>query len=95
MKIRSSEKKSPNLPVEVPQVVNDTIKSPSYSDTTAVVIRPKDVTQTIARTKSDIISNIQPDSEPGIVKVKFIKIGGIVLNCQHPSELRKLSQLKD
>ncbi|XP_063923769.1 uncharacterized protein LOC135137920 [Zophobas morio] len=87
------------LHVEVPQVVNDTVKSPSYSDTlkntTAVVIRPKDVTQTIAKTKSDIISNIQPDSEPGIAKVKFIKNGGIVLNCEHPSELKKLSQLKD
>ncbi|KAJ3666501.1 hypothetical protein Zmor_001940 [Zophobas morio] len=87
------------LHVEVPQVVNDTVKSPSYSDTlkntTAVVIRPKDVTQTIAKTKSDIISNIQPDSEPGIIKVKFIKNGGIVLNYEHPSELKKLSQLKD
>ena len=60
-----------------------------------IVIKPKDYSQSTAKTKSDIISSINPDNEPGISKVKRIKNGGLVLKCQNPNDLKKLTQTKD
>ena len=80
---------------------HEPINTRSYADslknTSAIVIKPKDTKQSIAKTKSDIISNINPETSDdyGIAKVKTIKNGGIILKCHNPDELKKLAQEKE
>jgi hypothetical protein len=53
-----------------------------------IVVKPKNIAQSAAKTKTDILSNLNPiiDSELDVVKVKSIKDGGVLLKCSDPKE---------
>lgn len=56
----------------------------------AVVIRPKKADQSVVQTKSDILKSFNPLTENvQVSKVRPIKNGGVIIECQESSELEK------
>ncbi|KAJ3646789.1 hypothetical protein Zmor_024361 [Zophobas morio] len=66
----------------------------TLKNTSAVVIKPKNTTQTTMQTKSDIVTsfNLENTDKLGIAKVKSIKNGGVLLQCHDPGEFKRLVQ---
>jgi hypothetical protein len=63
--------------------------SSTYAQTLkTIVVKPKNTAQSAAKTKTDILTNLNPiiDSELDVVKVKSIKDGGVLLKCSDPKE---------
>jgi hypothetical protein len=65
----------------------------SYADTikrcASVVVMPKESSQAVSKTKSDITNEIDPsDSNVGISGVRSTKNGGLILKCHDPSEFK-------
>ena len=71
--------------------------APTYADklrdTSTIILKPKNIVQTASKTKSDIITKINPaNSNLEITDVRTVKNGGILLKCRNPEELTKLTQ---
>ncbi|KAJ3640508.1 hypothetical protein Zmor_003801 [Zophobas morio] len=71
----------------------------SYADAIAknsqqtVIVKPKDKEQPINKTKSDILSKINPvESSLNIGKVKNLKEGSVLLGCDDVSKFKQLSE---
>lgn len=83
-------------PVDSPNL-NTPPKIASYADKlnktcTTVVIKPKTTTQTVSKTKTDIINKIDPaECKLSIAGVRSIKNGGILVKCPNPSEFKKFA----
>ena len=87
------------LPVDMLRNMKEHDNVHSYADTlkkcSTVIVKPKDDKQSSAKTKSDINTNIDPlRFKLDISKIKNIKNGGVLLNCQNPNELMKIAQQK-
>lgn len=91
---------------KISEVTATQIQHPSVTPTFAdkvregpqpkIVVRPKNPNQEYLRTKSDILQNINPvDSNIKINKVKHIKNGGILLNCNNAQEANKFKKLAE
>ena len=71
----------------------------TYAETVAksinntVIVRPKDKSQTINKTKSDIMANIDSVAS-SVSKVKNLKDGGILLGCQDITRFKRLADDK-
>jgi hypothetical protein len=68
----------------------------SYADTikrcASVVVMPKESSQAVSKTKSDIINKIDPSkSNVDISGVRSTKNGGLILKCHDPSEFKKFA----
>lgn len=74
--------------------------APSYSDIVnnraqpAVIIKPKDPSQSNSQTKSDMLENINPaDSNFQLVKVKHVRNGGVLVSCKDKEDTERLKKI--
>ncbi|KAJ3665615.1 hypothetical protein Zmor_001105 [Zophobas morio] len=59
------------------------------------IIKPKQKTQTVQTTKSDLITNIKPvESQLNIGKVKSLKEGGILIGCDDAVKFKEIAKIK-
>lgn len=80
--------------------VQRSAQPPKYSDVVnnkaqpAVLIKPKNQSQSNAKTKQDMLENINPvDSQIQLSKVKHINHGGILVGCVSQEDREKLRSL--
>ncbi|KAJ3660034.1 hypothetical protein Zmor_011690 [Zophobas morio] len=60
-----------------------------------VIVKPKDKTQNVSKTKSDILNNVNPiESSLVIGKVKNLKDGGLLLGCEDVSKFKEIVKEK-
>ncbi|KAJ3641888.1 hypothetical protein Zmor_028358 [Zophobas morio] len=60
-----------------------------------IIVKPKDKTQSVHKTKSDIMAKIDPvDSSVLIGKVKNLKEGGVLLGCDDVGRFKQLAKSK-
>lgn len=61
---------------------------------TKIIIKPKNQEQSISKTKRDILDNVNPiNADININKVKHIKNGGVVIDCQHKADGSKFQKI--
>ncbi|KAJ3659205.1 hypothetical protein Zmor_010906 [Zophobas morio] len=60
-----------------------------------VIVKPKDKNQSVNKTKSDILSKVNPvNSAIDIGKVKNLKDGSVLLGCKDASKFKELASVK-
>lgn len=60
----------------------------------AVIVHPKDGTQSHIKTKADILCNINPLNSPmQLTKVKTVKDGGVLISCRNKDDNEKLKSI--
>lgn len=91
-----------SLKLDVIRAVKETtsLETPKYSDVLknkthpAVIIRPKNISQSVAQTKAEILQNVNPSqSLVQLAKVRNIKDGGLVVGCKTKDENERFKKL--
>ncbi|WP_165351449.1 hypothetical protein, partial [Enterobacter cloacae complex sp. 2DZ2F20B] len=60
-----------------------------------MIVKPKDKNQSVNKTKSDILSKVNPvNSAIDIGKVKNLKDGSVLLGCKDASKFKELPSVK-
>lgn len=86
----------------VPNLAAGTNPTTTYSQAVknknlpAVIIKPKNPTQTTEKTKEDLMRDINPvDADLQLAKVKSIRNGAMVISCRDKQDTEKLMELAE
>lgn len=79
---------------KINEVKQPILYSQAASSKRSIIIKPKNISQTNAQTKIDIVSNINPvDSNINISKIKNVRNGGILIGCSNVEGAKNFKKL--
>lgn len=60
----------------------------------AIIVKPKDSSQEHAKTKTDMLNEINPaDSNIQLSRIRTVKDGGVLIGCKNPSDNKRIKHL--
>ena len=97
--LKSDKSSEPKTFVELNS--NELSAKTSYAETVVknsqktVIVQPKDRTQSVSKTKSDVLNAVDPlNSSLNIGKVKTLKDGGLLVGCENTKTFKQIAKGK-